>query len=134
MEKGRTTMWEGVRNYQARNFLMEMKKGDKVLFYHSNDEPIGVAGVVTVAKEAYPDPTQFDKKSDYYDEGATKDKPRWFCPDLQFVQKFSKVVTLDELKKEKSLAGMTLLQKGSRLSVHKVSKAHFDTIVSMGKA
>lgn len=134
MAKEGTTMWEGVRNYQARNFLMEMKKGDQVLFYHSSEDPVGVAGVVTVAKVAYPDPTQFEKNNQYFDEGATKAKPRWFCPDMKFVKKFQKLISLADMKKEKVLSDMSLLQKGSRLSVHKISKAHFDRIVTMADA
>lgn len=131
MEKAGVTLWEGVRNYQARNFLKEMEKGDEVLFYHSSEEPIGVAGIVKVEKTAYPDPTQFDKKSEYFDGAATKDAPRWFCPDMKFVKKFSEVIPLGVLKKEKQLKEMVLLQKGSRLSVQKVTKEQFSHIVAL---
>lgn len=80
LKKDKTTLWSGVRNYQARNFMMkEMQKGDLILFYHSNTKPPGVAGLATVSKEAIPDPTSFDKKSDYYDEKSTEENPRWFC-------------------------------------------------------
>jgi len=79
LKKDKVTYWDGVRNYQARNFLKEMKKGDTVLYYHSNEDPIGVAGVATIHKEAYPDPSQFDKRNKYFDPKATKENPRWFC-------------------------------------------------------
>jgi predicted RNA-binding protein with PUA-like domain len=122
------TMWDGVRNYQARNHLMQMKKGDLVLFYHSVEAPVGVVGIVKVKKEFYPDPTQFDPKSDYYDPKSPKEKPRWFCPDLEFVQKFKSTITLEQLKSENKLKNMALLQKGSRLSVHKLSEFEFNFI------
>lgn len=133
LKKDRTTYWEGVRNYQARNFLKAMKKGDRVLFYHSNAEPTAVMGIAEVHKEAYPDPAQFDFKSDYYDPDSSKDNPRWWSPEIKFVEKFSTPVELTALKKAPSLKEMTLLQKGSRLSVHSITKAHFDTVCRMGK-
>lgn len=123
--------WTGVRNYQARNFMKEMKLGDQVLFYHSNADVIGVAGVMSVVREAYADPTQFDKKSEYYDAKATDEKPRWEMVDIGFEKKFKEVVTLEQLKAEPKLEGMILLQKGTRLSVIPVSKAHFDQILKM---
>ena len=127
----KVTDWTGVRNYQARNFLMEMKDGDEVLIYHSNAEPSGVVGVAKVAAKASPDKTQFDPKSEYFEPKATKLAPRWFCPDLKFVRKFPRQVPLEELRKTKALDGLALLQKGSRLSVIPVSRKHFDTIVKM---
>jgi len=108
-----------------------MKKGDTVLYYHYNEDPIGVAGVATVHKEAYPDPTQFDKRSKYFDPKATKEEPRWFCPDLKFKKEFKEVVPLAELREKKSLSDMVLLKKGSRLSVQPVTKKQFDIILKM---
>lgn len=112
------TSWEGVRNYQARNFMRDtMKKGDKVLFYHSNAEPSGVAGVARVKKEGYPE----------------KVAP-WSMVDVEFVEKFQRPVSLEELKSKKELAGMMVTRRGSRLSVQPMEKAHFKTILKMGRA
>ena len=129
--RSKVTDWTGVRNYQARNFLMAMEEGDDVLIYHSNAEPPGVVGLATVHKKASPDQTQFDSSSEYFEPKATKANPRWFCPDLKFVRKFDRQIPLDELRGTKSLEGLALLQKGSRLSVIPVSDKHFDTIVTM---
>ena len=123
-----TTSWEGVRNYQARNFMREMKKGDLVLIYHSNAEPTGIAGVAEVIKEAYPDHHSWDKKSKYFDEGSTKEKPRWDMVDVKFVKKFKSVIELSELKKMNELKEMLILKKGNRLSVTPVSEAEFSFI------
>lgn len=132
-DKDRTTCWDGVRNYQARNLMRdEIKLGDPVLFYHSNAKPTGIAGVAQVVRESYPDATQFDKKSKYFDPKATVSTPRWFMVDIQFVQKFKTFLPLDELKSVKALEGMVLLQKGSRLSVQPVTKRQFETIVKLG--
>ena len=133
LKSDKKTLWDGVRNYQARNFLKEMKKGDLVLFYHSVTEPIGVSGVAKVSKEAVPDPTQFDKKSDYYDPDSKKDAPRWFCPELSFEKKFAKIVDRPSLVKDKKLSSMMLMQKGSRLSVTPVTKEEFTVITSKTK-
>jgi len=128
-----TEHWDGVRNYQARNFMRdEMKSGDLVLFYHSNAETIGAAGVAKVTKEAHPDHTQFDPKSDYYDPKSTKENPRWFMVEVTFNKDFKRVVTLDEMKTYKELEEMRLLQKGNRLSVMPVTKEEFNFIVSLG--
>lgn len=131
--KDGVTAWEGVRNYQARNFLRAMKIGDEVLFYHSVSEPGGVAGLAKVAKTAYPDPSQFNKKSPYFEAKVTKDKPRWFCPDLKFIKKFRKPLPIQCLRQEKKLAKMILLQRGSRLSVQPVSEEEFKIIVSLAR-
>jgi predicted RNA-binding protein with PUA-like domain len=127
----KVTDWTGVRNYQARNFLMAMEEGDDVLIYHSNAEPPGVVGLATVHAKASPDKTQFDASSEYFDGKASASNPRWFCPDLKFVRKFPRQIPLDELRRTRALEGLTLLQKGSRLSVIPVSDKHFDTIVKM---
>ena len=127
-----STDWTGVRNYQARNFLKEMSVSDKVLVYHSNAEPSGVAGLAKVVGKAKPDKTQFDPKSEYFDGKATKDDPRWFCPEVGFVKKFRRLLPLDELRRSKALAGLLLLQRGSRLSVIPVSEKHFKEILELG--
>ncbi len=132
LARDRVTDWTCVRNYQARNFLKAMEVGDHVLIYHSNAEPSGVVGLARVCKVASPDPTQFDKKSEYFDPKATQAAPRWFCPDLKFVRKLPRTIPLDELRACKALSGLALLQRGSRLSVIPVSERHFDTIVELG--
>ncbi|WP_373999276.1 EVE domain-containing protein [Bdellovibrio bacteriovorus] len=133
LKKDGTTWWEGVRNYQARNFMSkEMSVGDLVLFYHSNAEPPGVAGIAKVSKAAAADKTQFDKKSEYFDAKATKEKPNWFCVEVEFVAKFKNLVSLSDLRENEKLADMVVLQKGSRLSVQPVDKKHFDIVKKMG--
>lgn len=131
LKKNKLTAWDGVRNYQARNFLKSMKKGDLLLIYHSNEQPVGVAGMAEIAKEAYPDPSQFDKKSDYYDAASTEENPRWECPDVKFVEKFKRIVTLQELRSDPKLSGLMLLKKGSRLSVTPVAPDEFRRIVKL---
>lgn len=132
LKKDRKTCWEGVRNYQARNYLKSMKKGDLVLIYHSNADPTAVMGIAEVCKEAYPDPSQFDKKSKYFDSDSSIENPRWWCPEFKYVEKFKSPVLLKNLKDVKELYDMTLLQKGSRLSVHALTKLHFITVCRMG--
>lgn len=133
LHKDKTTSWEGVRNYQARNFMMkDMQVGDLVLFYHSNAQPSGVAGLAQVSKLATPDKTQFDKKSEYFDVKATKEKPIWFCVEVKYVEKFKQVVSLADLRENDKLHDMLVLQKGSRLSVQPVDKKHFEIVKKMG--
>jgi predicted RNA-binding protein with PUA-like domain len=122
--------WDGVRNYQARNFMKAMKLGDRVFFYHSNALPPGIAGVAEVAKLAYPDPTQFDPKAGHYDPKAVPDAPIWFQVDLRFVKKFSRLLSLDELRGVPALAGMPLFNR-SRLSVQPVTAAQWKTIAAL---
>jgi predicted RNA-binding protein with PUA-like domain len=130
---GRTS-WDGVRNYQARNLLRdEVKQGDDVLFYHSSAEPTGVAGLARVARAAYADPTQFDRKSDHFDPGSTKDAPRWVVVDVEFVRKFPRVVTLAELKANPALADMLVTKRGSRLSVQPVTDAEWKAVLAMAR-
>jgi predicted RNA-binding protein with PUA-like domain len=124
----KTTSWEGVRNYQARNFLRAMSKGDLALFYHSNADPSAVAGVVEVVCEAYPDPAAWDRQSDYHDPKASPDNPIWSMVDVRLVEMFPREISLEELRGVKSLAGMELLRRGSRLSVQPVTAAQFRTI------
>ena len=125
------TAWEGVRNYQARNHMQAMEKGDLLLFYHSSTKPMGVAGVAQVVAEAHPDASQFTR-GDYFEEKATLDKPLWYCVDIKFQEKFKRIVTLDEIKRAPELEGMPLRAQGSRLSVQPVSKEHFAHIRALG--
>ena len=129
------TYWDGVRNFQARNFLRDqIKKGDLVLFYHSNAEPSGVAGIARVVREGYPDFTAWDKKDIHYDPKSAKDKPLWFMVDIEFVEKFPHFVALEELKANPALKGMMVIQRGSRLSVQPVEKKHFEMVYRMGRS
>ena len=126
--------WTGVRNYQARNFMRdEMKVGDRVLFYHSNATPPGVAGLAVVKRTGVVDATQFEPSSPYYDPGSKRDDPRWICVDVEFVEKLPRLIALDELRANPALDGMVLLQKGSRLSVQPVSAAHYKAVLAMAK-
>lgn len=128
------TGWDGVRNYQARNYMRDqMKVGDLVLFYHSNAEPSGVAGVARVSRESHPDPSQFEKKSEYYDPKATKEKPIWMQVEVEFVEEFPAVLPLERLKAEKALSEMPLVQKGTRLSVMPVGEKEWGCILKMAK-
>ena len=130
----RTTSWEGVRNFQARNILRdEMKKGDGVLFYHSSTAVPAVRGLAEVVREGYPDPTAFDKKSDYYDPKSDPKSPSWFAVDLRAVEPLPRPVELPELRRTPGLEQMTLLKKGSRLSVQPVSAEEWRIITSLGK-
>lgn len=135
LQKDGTSGWEGVRNYQARNSMRDdMKDGDLVLFYHSNAKPSGVAGVARVQGPPVPDPSQFDQKSEYYDEGSSKDEPRWLMARLAFVEKFAQVVPLEVMKADKALTGMPVLAKGQRLSVQPVSPEHFARVLKLAGA
>lgn len=135
LARDKSTAWTGVRNYQARNFMhKDMREGDLAIFYHSNAEPSGAVGVMKVSSEPIPDRFQFDKKSDYYDDRATPDKPVWYCVEVTFVEKFKTILSLAELRANPKLAGMRLLEKGSRLSVLPESKAHIAEILRMAGA
>ena len=134
LQRERKAFWDGVRNYQARNFMMkDMKKGDKVLFYHSNMNPPGVAGLAFVCEEAQADSTAWDKKSKYYDPKSTKKNPRWFAVTVHFVEAFDRVISIGELRWEKTLKNMALLQKGQRLSVLPVTQKEYQHIVQMSR-
>ena len=125
---GRITPWSGVRNYQARNFMMkDMSVGDGVLFYHSSCPEPGIAGLAEVASPAYPDKSQFDRKSPYYDPKSKKEKPRWFNVDVRAVKK-TRLISLEEIRKEKPLAGMVTLRPGNRLSITPVTEAEWNHI------
>ena len=132
LKRDKATAWEGVRNFQARNFMKAMKKGDLVLFYHSNCDDKGVHGVGSVSKEAYPDASAQNSKSPYYDPRAKTNPEIWMHVDLAWKQSFSRFVSLEDIKKHKALQNMRLVQKGNRLSVFPVSKAEFETIVALG--
>jgi predicted RNA-binding protein with PUA-like domain len=129
----RTTGWDGVRNYQARNFLRDgMKKGDLVFFYHSSTEPAAIVGVAEVAREGYPDPTALDPKDSHFDPKSKPESPTWIMVDLRAVEKLAHPITLAELRGVKGLEKMTLLQKGSRLSVQPVSPKEWEIIHALG--
>jgi predicted RNA-binding protein with PUA-like domain len=130
--KRQTTHWEGVRNYQARNFLRAMQVGDLALYYHSNATPSAVAGIVEIVRTAYPDPTAWDESSDYHDPKASPENPIWSMVDVKLVEIFPREIPLDELRGVKALAGMELLRRGSRLSVQPVTAAQFRTIQKLG--
>ncbi|MEL7312644.1 MAG: EVE domain-containing protein [Pseudomonadota bacterium] len=124
--------WDGIRNYQARNFMRdEMKVGDQAFFYHSSCAEPGVVGIMSIASAPYDDPTQFDPDAKYYDPKSTQDKPRWQLVDVQFEEKFERTITLAELKMNPKLEGMRLLQRGNRLSILPVSAAHWKAILKM---
>jgi predicted RNA-binding protein with PUA-like domain len=132
--KNQTTSWDGVRNFQARNLLREAQVGDSVIFYHSSADPPAAVGTATIAKAAYPDASQFDPKSDYYDAASKKDEPRWFVVDVKLERKFPRPVTLAELRATPALEGMVLLRKGSRLSVQPVTPAEWKVVCKLGEA
>lgn len=125
--------WDGVRNFQARNHMRAMKLGDRVLFYHSSCDPPGVAGLARVCREAYPDFTSWEPSSKYYDPRSTAENDRWSMVDVEFVEKFGRLVPLDELRRTKGLEEMILLRRGMRLSVQPVTRAQFERICKLGR-
>ena len=130
--KNQTTFWDGVRNYQARNFLRdEIERGDEVLFYQSNTDPLAVVGFCKVVKKGYADHTQFDTKNDHFDSKAKKDSPTWFMVDIKLVKEFKKLITLDSIKANPKLKYMKLIQRGQRLSIQPVTKTEWDEILNM---
>lgn len=129
----KTTCWDGVRNYQARNFMRSMKIGDQVLFYHSNANPPAVVGTAEVVRTAYPDPTQFDSNDSHYDSDSDPKQPRWDMVDIRLVRRFTTPMSLDRLRQERSLKHMELLRKGSRLSVQPVRPAEWEAIMALGE-
>lgn len=133
LKREQVGMWDGVRNYQARNMIRdELKKGDLAFFYHSNTDPVGITGLCEiVSQNAYPDPTQFDPKEDHYDPKATKERPRWYAVDVGFKEKFKEPITLSMLKNDPFFADMLATQKGMRLSVQPVGKKHFTRIMKL---
>lgn len=129
-----TTCWEGVRNYQARNFLRSMKVEDLGFFYHSNADPPAIVGIIEVVKSAYPDPFALDPKSQYFDPRSTPDSPRWSLVDVRFVKKFPQALSLDQLRTIKGLEKMELLRKGSRLSVQPVRPEEWERVLRIDPA
>ena len=126
--------WDGVRNFQARNFMRQMRTGDQAFFYHSNARPSGIVGIVEIVRAAYPDPTQFDPASRYFDAKATVDAPRWDLVEVKFVCAFRHIIALDVLKAVPELADMAVVRKGSRLSVTPVSPAHWRVVLALADA
>ena len=128
----KTTCWEGVRNYQARNFIRdEIKVGDKVIFYHSNSEPPGAVGICEVIKEAYPDHFAFDSDNKYYDPKSVLSQPIWYMVDIKLIKKFNRVISLAEIKNNTKLSQMKLVQKGNRLSVFPITRGEYEEIIKM---
>jgi predicted RNA-binding protein with PUA-like domain len=134
LERDGRTHWNGVRNYQARNYMRDtMQVGDPVLFYHSNADPTGVVGLARVARKAYADPTARDPQSDYFDPKASDEDPRWYMVDVEFVERWPAAVTLDELRAARGLEKMLVINK-SRLSVQPVTPEEYRTVVKLGRA
>jgi predicted RNA-binding protein with PUA-like domain len=134
LERDGTTTWEGVRNFQARNYMRDdMKAGDGVLFYASNAEPSGVTGVAEISREGYPDPYSFQEGHKYHDPKSNPENPTWYMVDIRFVEKFPDIIPLAVLKETRGLENMMVTQKGSRLSVQPVTKKEFDIVVKLGR-
>jgi len=134
LKRDRKTSWEGVRNYQARNFMRDrMQIGDEVLFYASNAEPSGVTGLARIARAGYVDEYQFKVGHKYYDPDASEEKPAWYMVDIEFVERFPDTLPLETLKHTKGLEKMMVIKKGSRLSVQPVSKSEYDIVVKLGR-
>jgi len=134
LKKDKRTSWEGVRNFQARNFMKEMQVGDLCLFHHSNgtkENPTGVYGIAKVVSKPHPDQTQFDKKGEYYEKRATAENPVWWCVDMGFVKKFKIPVTLAQIKFDPNLKNMLVAKPGMRLSIMPVEEMHFEYILNL---
>ncbi|NBO38685.1 EVE domain-containing protein [bacterium] len=130
---GQRELWDGVRNYQARNFMTnDMKVGDLVLFYHSNADPSGVAGIAEIIEPALPDPSAWDKNSEYFDPKSTPEQPRWFCVAVGKPQLFKNFISLDELRTHAALQEMLVLKRGQRLSIQPVTPQEFDYVCALG--
>lgn len=132
LEKDRMEPWDGIRNYQARNMIRDdMKPGDRAFFYHSSCDIPAIVGIMKIASRAYPDPTQFDARSKYFDPKSTEDEPRWFVVDVAFERKLKRPVTLKEIKAHPGLADFVLTQRGNRLSVFPVSEQHWKLLLAL---
>jgi predicted RNA-binding protein with PUA-like domain len=130
--RDRKTGWEGVRNHQARNLLRDdVQKGDGVLFYHSSTDPLAIAGIAEVVRAAYPDPSAFDKKSDYFDPKSDPDQPTWFAVDVKAVKRFAEPVTRAALAEDEATAGMMVLRRGARLSIQPVTDAEWAAVLRL---
>ena len=132
LKRDKTEPWDGIRNYQVRNMIRDdMAIGDEVIFYHSSCKEPGAVGLAKIVSDAYPDPTQFDSREKYYDPKSTEDNPRWLLRDVMFVRKFSRNITLKEIKEHPALADFRLVQRGNRLSIFPVDKKHWDLVLSL---
>lgn len=132
LRREKTDHWDGIRNYQARNFMRDrMRKGDLAFFYHSNCEQPGIVGIMKIHREAYPDFTALDPKQKYYDPKSDPAKPRWFMVDVKYVRKLKRPITLNELKQHKALENMRLFQRGNRLSILPIEKKEWDYILKL---
>ncbi len=130
LERDGRTEWSGVRSFQARNLMREMRVGDQGFFYHSSTKPPGIVGICEIATEAHPDSTQFLETSDYYDPTSRTERPKWWCVDVRFVRRLPRMLTLEELRGASEIEGMTLLRRGQRLSVQPVSDAEWSAILA----
>ena len=131
-KKGGPDIWEGCRNYTVRNFFRDdMKVGDMAFFHHSNANPSGIIGTMQIVREAYPDPTQFDPSSHYYDPKSPKDNPRWLAPDVEFVEEFPRIISLVELRETPGLEDMLVIRKGQRLSVMPVTESEWNIVMEL---
>lgn len=125
-------MWEGCRSYTVRNFFRDtMKPGELAFFYHSNSQPSGIVGIMKIVGEPYPDPTQFDPKSEYYDPKSPKENPRWLARNVEFVRKFKRLISLDELRNDPELANMLVIRRGQRLSVLPVTDQEWEVVCKL---
>ena len=132
LKRDKTEPWDGIRNYQVRNMIRDdMAIGDEVIFYHSSCKEPGAVGLAKIVSDAYPDPTQFDSREKYYDPKSTEDNPRWLLRDVMFVRKFSRNITLKEIKEHPALADFRLVKRGNRLSIFPVDKKHWDLVLSL---
>ena len=135
LARDKTTSWEGVRNYQARNFMRDdMQVGDPVLFYASNADPSGVTGLARIARAGYPDSFAWKKGHKYFDAASTREKPLWYSVDIEFVERFRGIVSLETLKQTRGLETMMVTQKGSRLSVQPVTKSEYGIVIRLGRS
>lgn len=134
LARDRETHWDGIRNYQARNMIRdEMRPGDHAFFYHSSCEEPAIVGIMKISGKAYPDPSQFDPDSKYYDAKSSDTEPRWFMIDVRYQRKLAHPITLAELKNRPGMTGLRLLKRGNRLSVFPVDKKHWDAILKLAK-
>jgi predicted RNA-binding protein with PUA-like domain len=132
LKRDKRTVWDGVRNYQVRNMIRDtMAKGDMAFFYHSSAKEIGIAGLMEVASDPYPDPTQFDSKSKYYDSGVTLETPRWYAVKMKFVKKFDPLITLEQIKKEPVCKDIALVKRGNRLSIIEINKRVYTRLLQL---
>ena len=134
LQRQQRGQWEGVRNFQARNHLRRMRVGELAFFYHSSTTPPGIAGLLRISREAYPDPTQFDPKSPYHDPKSKPENPRWSMVDVEFVEKFRELISLEQLKADRALSGMLVIRRGMRLSVQPVERAEFEHVLALASA